>query len=129
PLLDVAGGDDRLEALSERAVDEELDEGGAWVLASDSNRRRHVPGTKRIAHREQLRKTGQQPPSGFLRSALADDRDLVAPGGQTNSEGLLNGAQILVGDPEKCRQARFRQGDGLRWFRNLGCSSDPASGA
>jgi hypothetical protein len=122
PLFDVAGGDDGFQRRAERALHEELHERRAGVLLENPDPGRDVACLERVAHREQLREIREQPAGGLLPLAFAPDRDLVAPGGQADAEGLFDGAEVFVGDSEKRGHPRVGKGDGERGLRNLGRS-------
>jgi len=60
-----------------------------------------------------------------LAGPLPDHRDLAAPRLQADAEGLLDGAEIFVGDSEECGQPGFGQGYGVMVVGNRLSSSRP----
>ena len=59
------------------------------------------------------------PPDGVLGFSFAQNGDFVASRGQTDAKGLLDGAEVFVGDSEQVRQPGVGQGDGLGGVWNL----------
>jgi hypothetical protein len=54
----------------------------------------------------------------ILRRSLAHDRDLVAARLQADAEGVFDGAEVFVGDPEELGQPGFGQGYGVVLVRD-----------
>jgi hypothetical protein len=122
-LLDVADSDHRLESRAERALGEELRQGGRRVLADDPNGGRHVAAAQGKPSRQQVGKTRQKAACGILGRGLApDDRDFAAASLEPDAEGIFDGPQVFVGDSEERSQSGFGQGYGVVRFRNRRCS-------
>ena len=122
PLLDVADGDDRLERRPEGAVGEELGQRDARVLPGDADGRRDVAAAQGESPGQQVGKPRQQAPGGVLLLTLSEDRDLAAAGLQADTEGVLDGPEVFVGDSEERGESGFGQGYGVIRFRNRRCS-------
>ena len=80
------------------------------IFLHDPNGGGHVADLEGVARNEQVGQPGQELPGVVLGRALPDDRDLGAPGLEPDLEGVLDGSQVFVGDPEQGGQSGFRQG-------------------
>ena len=105
-LLGIARGDDGTKRRAERALREELDERRRRVLLQDPDSGCDVARLQRIAHRRELRERGKKLAGVVFARPLSHDGNLVAAGGEADPERLLDGPQVLIGDPEKGGEPR-----------------------
>ncbi|MET0618958.1 MAG: hypothetical protein ABW056_01700, partial [Thermoanaerobaculia bacterium] len=117
-----ADRDDRLECRAEGAVREELRQRDGGILPGDPDGRRDVAAAQGKSTGQQVGQAGQQSPGGILLFPLTENRDLAASSLQADTEGVLDGPEVFVGDSEERGESGFGQGYGVSRFRNRLCS-------
>jgi hypothetical protein len=66
-----------------------------------------------MAPGRELRESRQEAAGAVFRGPLADDRNLVAVGGEPYAECLFDGREVLVRDAEQGGEPRIGKSDGL----------------
>ena len=98
------------------------DQRDGGILPGNPDGRRDVAATQGESPGQQVGQAGQQSPGGILLLPLTEDRDLAATSLQADTEGVLDGPEVFVGDSEERGESGFGQGYGVSRFRNRLCS-------